>query len=92
MDLKIAFQKLRKVLAETGDTSIPKGIGGMWTPDAKETNGDLIRFSYAGGFEQHLFSNKFDFALINTEGLDGEVVTLHGKEADVEACLEFYGI
>jgi len=92
MDLKIVFNKLRKILEETGDTSIPKGIGRMWTQDDKETNGDLIRYGYAGGYEQHILSNKFNFAIINTEGMDGEVITIHGKEEDVEACLEFYGV
>jgi len=92
MDLKTAFNHFRQILEKTADISIPKGIGGMWTPDAKETNGDLIRFTYAGGYEQHIFSNKFNFAIINTEGMDGEVITLHGKEEDVEACLEFYGV
>ncbi len=92
MDLLKAYSVLTEVCRTTSDTTLPSGMGGMWTPDYENDNGDLILRAYSGGYEHTLCSRKFKFELVEgyTNAKGTEAHLSRGTEADVQAALDFY--
>ena len=64
MDLLKSYAELKAALRRDCQSRRPTGIGGMWTPDGEEDNGDLIHRTYAGGYEHTLFSRRFGFEIV----------------------------
>lgn len=93
MDLLRAYIDLKVACQKACTSRQPSGIGGTWTPDGEEDNGDLIHRTYAGGYVRTLFSRKFGFEIVEgyTNANGSEVHMGRGTESDVRAALDFYG-
>jgi hypothetical protein len=90
-----SFRELCQALEKSSpkcEQLIGIGIGGMWTPDDKKGNDDLVLSTYAGGYERVLISRKFGFRLIEVyTNANGSEVSLSSGTLDaVEAALNFY--
>ena len=92
MDLLKAYNKLASILSKNCLSNQPKGIGGMWTPDNEQDNGDLIHRTYSGGYEHTLFSRQFQFELVKgyTDAQGLEIHLNRGTPENVQKALNYY--
>ena len=92
MDLLKAYTKLTAALRTECQHRRPKGIGGLWTPDGEEDNGDLIHRTYAGGYEHTLMSRKFDFVIVEsyTDANGSQTRLSRGTLEAVQAAVDYY--
>ena len=93
MTILKAYDFLVKALREECSQRKQSGIGGMWTPDDTEENGDLTLRTYSGGFEHELISCDFGITIIESYTYEsGRVAKLSkGDKYSVNYCLEHYG-
>jgi len=94
MNLLKAYEGLMKALEKDCKVNKPQGIGGMWTPDGEEDNGDLIHRTYAGGYEHTLMSRKFDFEIVEgyTDANGSQARLSRGTLDGVQAALDHYKV
>jgi hypothetical protein len=94
MNLLKAYEGLMKALEKDCKVNKPQGIGGMWTPDGEEDNGDLIHRTYAGGYEHTLMSRTFDFEIVEgyTDARGSHARLSRGTLDGVQAALDHYKV
>jgi hypothetical protein len=89
LSLLDAYNQLLGFLRKSCQTTQPVG---MWTPDNKEDNGDLVHYTYAGGYQHTLRSRTFGFEITEsyTQAKGSEATLSRGTPSMVQDALNHY--